>query len=146
MTARIDHIARIVRFPGSFGSRARPSRGEKRKRVLEQLAFRLLVGGTVVCAFSVLADALKPKSFAGLLGAAPSVALATLALTIRSDGSHYAQIEARSMVGGAAAFLVYAWAVCHILSCWKFPVWAATSGLLVVWLVVAFAIWGVALR
>jgi hypothetical protein len=114
--------------------------------VLEQFAFRMLVGGSVVCAFSVLGDALKPKSFAGLLGAAPSVALATLALTIRSDGSHYAQIEARSMVAGAVAFLLYVWVVCYIRARWKFPVWAAASGLLVVWFVVAFAIWGVALR
>ena len=32
--------------------------------------------------FAILGDPLKPKSFAGLFGAAPSVALATLGLTI----------------------------------------------------------------
>ena len=41
---------------------------------------RFLVGGVVVSAFAVFSDALRPKSFAGLFGAAPSVALATLAI------------------------------------------------------------------
>ncbi len=41
---------------------------------------RFLVGGIVVSAFAVLGDVLRPKSFAGLFGAAPSLALATLSL------------------------------------------------------------------
>src|SRR5580700_601388 len=64
---------------------------------------RFLVGGIVVALFSALGDVLKPKSFAGLLGAAPSVALATLGLTIASNGTAYAALEARSMIGGAVA-------------------------------------------
>jgi len=44
-----------------------------------QLAFRFIVGGLLVSFFAVIGDGLKPKSFAGLFGAAPSVALATLA-------------------------------------------------------------------
>ena len=43
---------------------------------------RFVVGGLAVSAFSVLGDILRPKSFAGLFGAAPSIALATLALAI----------------------------------------------------------------
>jgi hypothetical protein len=43
-----------------------------------QLLFRFAVGGIMVALFAFLADLLKPKSFAGLFGAAPSVALATL--------------------------------------------------------------------
>jgi hypothetical protein len=39
-----------------------------------ELIARFLLGGIVVSFFAVLRDALKPKSFAGLLGAAPSVA------------------------------------------------------------------------
>ena len=49
-------------------------------------------------AFAVFGTVLKPKSFAGLFGAAPSVALATLALTVATDGKSYAAIEARSML------------------------------------------------
>ena len=43
-----------------------------------QYLFRFLMGGMIVSLFASLGDVLKPKSFAGLFGAAPSVALATL--------------------------------------------------------------------
>jgi hypothetical protein len=43
-----------------------------------QILIRFLVGGAVVSVFALIGDVLKPKSFAGLFGAAPSVALATL--------------------------------------------------------------------
>jgi hypothetical protein len=54
---------------------------------------RIVVGGMVVSVFALLGDLLKPKSFAGLFGAAPSVALATLVLTVRQHGITYASIE-----------------------------------------------------
>jgi hypothetical protein len=54
--------------------------------------------------FAALGDVLNPKSFAGLFGAAPSVALATLELTIAADGRLYAATEARSMIVDALAF------------------------------------------
>jgi len=41
------------------------------------LILRFLVGGAVVSFFAMVGDTLKPKSFAGLFAAAPSVALAT---------------------------------------------------------------------
>ena len=75
---------------------------------MAQLIIRFLVGGLVVSSFAVLADVLKPKSFAGLFGAASSVALATLGLTILANGKLDAAVEARSMVLGAFSFLVYA--------------------------------------
>jgi hypothetical protein len=50
-----------------------------------QLLIRFLVGGAVVSVFAVLGDVLKPKSFAGLFPAAPSVALATLGLTFAAS-------------------------------------------------------------
>jgi hypothetical protein len=59
---------------------------------LLQYLFRFLVGGTIVSLFACLGDLLKPKSFAGLFGAAPSVALATLGLTIVADGKAYAAL------------------------------------------------------
>ena len=59
---------------------------------------RLLAGGVAVSAFALLGDLLRPKSFAGLFGAAPSVALATLILTAAKQGKVYASIEARSMI------------------------------------------------
>ena len=43
----------------------------------------------------MLGDVLKPRSFAGLFGAAPSMAIATLSLTILNEGS-YTAAESRS--------------------------------------------------
>ena len=49
---------------------------------MSEILLRFLIGGAVVSAFALLGDLFKPKSFAGLFGAAPSVALATLGLTV----------------------------------------------------------------
>jgi hypothetical protein len=73
-----------------------------------QLIIRFLVGGALLSLFAVLGDVLKPKGLAGLFAAAPPVALATLSLTILTDGKDYAAIEAKSMVAGAPAFVLYA--------------------------------------
>ncbi|MGC2803114.1 MAG: DUF3147 family protein, partial [Candidatus Acidiferrum sp.] len=59
------------------------------------LIFRFVVGGIIVSIFAILGDLLKPRSFAGLFSAAPSVALATLGLTILTDGKRYAALESR---------------------------------------------------
>jgi hypothetical protein len=40
-----------------------------------QFIFRFIVGGRIISSFAGLGGVLKPESFAGLLGAAPSVAL-----------------------------------------------------------------------
>ncbi len=104
------------------------------------------MGGTVVCAFALLSDLLKPKSFAGLFGAAPSVALATLVLTVMKDGKLYASTEARSMILGAVAFSFYAYVVGRILIRRRFPVLATTSLAMAVWFGSAFGLWYAVLR
>jgi hypothetical protein len=55
--------------------------------------------------FASIGDVLKPKSFAGLFGAPPSV---TLFLAIATRGQTCASIEARTMVLGGLAFSLYA--------------------------------------
>jgi hypothetical protein len=108
-------------------------------RVLDY-AVRFLVGGLVVSAFAVLGDVLRPKSFAGLFGAAPSVALATLTLANLKHGSAYAAVEGRSMVLGALALLFYCIVVCQILVRFRFSAVAATGSALAVWVLVAFGL------
>ena len=98
-----------------------------------QIAFRFLVGGLVVSLFAALADTLKPKSFAGLFGAAPSVALATLGSTILVEGGSYAALEARSMIAGAAAFLLYALICMTVLMHSSRSTLRITSAALIVW-------------
>jgi hypothetical protein len=114
--------------------------------MLTQLLIRFLVGGLVVSAFAIFGTIFKPQSFAALFGAAPSVALATLALTIKTEGPRYASIEARSMLAGAAAFFVYAVCAMWVLHRYKPPTTVATSALLLVWLAVAMSLWFVLLK
>jgi len=113
---------------------------------MKEIVLRFLVGGSVVSFFAVAADMLKPKSFAGLLGAAPSVALATLSLTVMKDGKSFAQLEARSMMLGAIAFFFYAWFVSRLLVRKKLPALAVTASSTFLWFAVAFGLWFVVIR
>ncbi|HEY6456094.1 MAG TPA: DUF3147 family protein [Steroidobacteraceae bacterium] len=105
------------------------------------LVIRFVVGGGVVAAFAALGDVLRPKSFAGLFGAAPSVALATLGLTITSKGSSYAALEARSMMIGALAFVVYAHICARLLLRRTYHSALVTIAGLVPWLLLALGGW-----
>jgi len=98
---------------------------------------RFLVGGIVVSAFAVLGDVLRPKSFAGLFGAAPSLALATLSLALWKEGGAYVSIEGRSMILGAVALAVYSVAVCQLLMRARWSALAAATSAIVLWLAVA---------
>src|SRR4051812_18008490 len=98
---------------------------------------RFLAGGLVVSAFAVIADVLRPKSFAGLFGAAPSVALATLGLVLWKEGGAYASIEGRSMILGAVALAVYSLAACQLLMRLQWSALAATTTTIILWLVIA---------
>ncbi len=116
------------------------------KGMLQQLLLRFVIGGLVVSAFAVIGDLLRPKRFAGLFGAAPSVALATLALTVHHDGAPFAALEARSMIAGSAAFLVCAAATFWLLQRSKMHALAAASAALVLWFAVALGAWELWLR
>lgn len=107
---------------------------------MSAILLRFLIGGLVVSAFAVISDILKPKSFAGLFGAAPSVALATIGITAATHGAHYASLEARSMIAGAIAFFVFAMCVTRLLLDHKIDAGPATLYSLPLWFVVAFAI------
>jgi uncharacterized membrane protein (GlpM family) len=111
-----------------------------------EFLFRFLIGGIVVSMFAVLGDVLKPKSFAGLFGAAPSVALATLSLTIVANGKAYVATEARSMIVGAIAFFIYSCACTRLMARHKVQAAPATIGALVLWLGCALAAWGLFLK
>jgi len=108
---------------------------------LSETLSRFFIGGVTVSFFAALAEILRPKSFAGLFGAAPSIALATLGLTISSHGSQYAAAEARSMIFGAVAFLCYAAATTWLLRRYKPPALAATVSLIPIWFAVSLALW-----
>jgi hypothetical protein len=101
---------------------------------------RFLVGGLAVSFFALLADVLRPRSFAGLFGAAPSIALATLTLTVSQRGSSFAAAEGRSMMAGALALAAYSAAVCLLLQRRRWHVNTATLIAIPVWFVIAFGL------
>ncbi len=105
------------------------------------LVIRFLVGGAVVSFFAMLGDVLRPKSFAGLFSAAPSVALATIALTIHKNGKVFAAQEAKTMMLGAAAFLIYTVLVSFVLRRYRPSALKATIVLLPVWFAAALGSW-----
>jgi hypothetical protein len=113
---------------------------------MSELLLRFAIGGIVVSAFAICGDLFKPKSFAGLFGAAPSLALATLALTIVREGAAYASVEARSMIGGAIAFCAYASCVSYVLMRYRVRASVIAGALIVLWLGLAIFLWALWLR
>ncbi|HEY4354626.1 MAG TPA: DUF3147 family protein [Acidobacteriaceae bacterium] len=105
---------------------------------MNETLLRFVIGGVVVSAFALAGDVLRPKSFAGLLGAAPSVALASLPLTLKQHGAGYVAIEGKSMVFGAVAFLVYAYLCGQLLRRSRKPTLVVTLAALPVWFGLSF--------
>ncbi|MFP5230597.1 MAG: DUF3147 family protein [Acidobacteriota bacterium] len=107
---------------------------------MSEMVIRFLVGGVVVSLFAMLGDVLRPMSFAGLFGAAPSIALATVSLTIHKEGRLYAAAEAKTMILGAAAFLVYAALASLILRRRRRSTLATALVLMPVWFGISFGL------
>lgn len=113
---------------------------------MKDFVLRFVIGGAAVSALAVLGDVLKPKSFAGLFGAAPSIALATLGLTIASKGKLYAATEARSMIVGALVFFLYACICACLMVRYKWKAMPVTISALGIWLMGSISIWFLVLK
>jgi hypothetical protein len=70
------------------------------------ILIKALIGGSVVVAFAALGELLRPRGLAGVFAAAPSVAIAGLAVTRLVTGSAAAATQASGMIVGAAALAV----------------------------------------
>ena len=108
---------------------------------LHEVAVRFFLGGAIVSAFSILGELFKPKTFAGIFGAAPSVALATLALAFHTHGAPFVAVETRSMLLGAVAFVGYSAASMVIVRRETVPVWLGAGLSWAVWFAIAFGLW-----
>lgn len=104
---------------------------------MTEYLLRFLIGGFAVSVFAILGDLLRPKTFAGLFGAVPSIALSTLALAMAAQGPFYVALEGRSMVAGSAALCLYSVMVCQLTHRWQWRVPVATALALIVWFSVA---------
>jgi hypothetical protein len=108
--------------------------------LIVEYLLRFIIGGLAVSAFAALGDVLRPKSFAGLFGAAPSIAIATLGIAVWKDGSGYAATEARSMILGAVALCVYCVIVCQALKRYRLHALLSTIVALPAWLACALGL------
>ena len=106
--------------------------------MVQNYLLRFLIGGFAVSAFAILSDMFRPKSFAGLFGAAPSIALSTLAIALYQQGPGYMALEGRSMVLGSLALWAYSVAACYLMERRNWPPFGATTIGLIVWAAVAF--------
>lgn len=71
------------------------------------IAARAVIAGVFIVGFSLLGTVLKPKRFAGVFSAAPSIALANLIVVTLTEGERTASAELRAMTYGAFGFVLY---------------------------------------
>jgi hypothetical protein len=117
-----------------------------RRYCMSQIVIRFLLGGIGVCLFAALGDILKPKSFAGLFGAAPSIALATLTLTLIRKPTAYLAIEGKSMLLGACGLLCYCVSVGWMLKLGHARALQSSMLSLPIWFGISFVLWFVLAR
>lgn len=108
---------------------------------MEEMAIRFALGGIIVSLFAAFGEVLKPKTFAGMFGAAPSVAIATLALAFTNEGASFAAQECRMMILGGVGLLAYSTACAALVRRSTVPVWLVAGVCWTIWLAVSFGLW-----
>lgn len=108
------------------------------------ILLRALIAGVFVVAFSVLGEVLRPKRFAGLFGAAPSVALANLIVVVAALGTAEAAADAHAMIVGAVGFVAFCLAERFLLR--RFSALVASVLCSLLWFAVAGLLYVAALR
>jgi hypothetical protein len=108
------------------------------------LAIKAVAGGTLVAAFAAIGELLRPRGLAGIFAAAPSVALASLAVTVALTGPGSASNQVLAMIVGAAALAVYC--LLSIESVRRFGARGGSVSAMFVWFAVAIGLWAVVLR
>lgn len=100
-----------------------------------EVAVKAAAGGALVLTFAALAQMLSPKRLAGVLSAAPSVALAGLTVTLMFSGVTDATASLRGMAVGAAGFVVYC--LLAVPLCRAMGTWQGSATALAAWAAVA---------
>ncbi len=108
-------------------------RRTRKPTTVSEYFIRFIIGGFAVSAFAALGDVFRPKTFAGLFGAAPSIAIATLLIAIYKEGTAYAATEGRSMVIGAVALCAYSWLSCQLMKRYQLASLPSTLLALIAW-------------
>jgi hypothetical protein len=71
------------------------------------IAVKFAIGGVFVALFALGGEVFRSKRLSGVFSGAPSVATATLLVTVLTHGTQPLHTMMTGMVLGAAAFLVY---------------------------------------
>jgi hypothetical protein len=114
--------------------------------MVAELLLRFVLGGAIISLFAVLSDMVSPKTYAGIFGAAPSVALASLGIAFATEAGAKAALDGRSMLLGAVALFAYSLAAKRLIMHRRWSALIAASLLLLLWLAIALALWALVLR
>lgn len=74
---------------------------------LVSYAARFFAVGALVCVFALISEVCTPKRFAGIFSAAPSVLVASLAITLVAQNSAKAVSTAEGAIAGAVGLIAY---------------------------------------
>lgn len=129
-------------IPGAF--RGKPAGTTKRVSDIWQLVLKALASGLLVVVFSLIAEAVRPRSFAGLFGAAPSIAIVSLILVETSKGAQAVREQSVAMMFGALTLAVYCVVATDAVD--RFGGLRGSIAVFVAWFAVAGASWGLVLR
>lgn len=88
-----------------------------------------MAGGLLVVVFALIGEVVAPKAFSGLFSSAPSVAIASLAITLITEGASKAHQDSVGMSVGTIAM-----AGCCVLATAAIPRIHALWGSLVAWM------------
>jgi hypothetical protein len=91
--------------------------------------------GSLVVISALIGESLQPKRFAGLFSAAPSVAIASLAIGAAFLGTAHSKSSAETMVVGGAAMVVAILVGVPVIK--RLQALRATVVVSVIWLVIA---------
>ncbi len=105
---------------------------------------KALAGGLMVVLFALIGEAVRPRSLAGITSAAPSVALASLIVTLAVSGVAAAQQLSLGMVAGASALVV--WCLIGVEAVKRLGALRGSIATTGVWLLMALSLWAVFLR
>lgn len=103
-----------------------------------------LAGGSFVVLFAAVGEIVRPRGLAGISSGAPSVALASLLVTVLTVGVASARNQALGMVAGAAALVV--WCLAGTETVKRFGALRGSVAATAVWFSAACGLWAVTLR
>ena len=108
---------------------------------MAEIAVRFALGGIIVSAFAAIGEICQPKTFAGIFSAAPSVALASLALAFAKHGTPYVAAQCLALPMGAFGLALYCGACAAVVRRNEIPVWFGAGACWAVWLVASLGLW-----